>query len=221
MKAVIFTGPSLSHEEARKIFAQAEYRPPIKRGDAIKALKEGFKVLGIIDGVFHQEVAISPREILEVIRERTIVVGGSSIGALRASELHDFGMIGVGDIFRMFKNGELESDDEVAVVVNPETFEAISEPLVNIRATLSALASKGLIGKELKVELIKIAKDLHYSMRNYEIVVLKAIEKSVIDEKEAKKLILLLENNKINLKKLDAIKVVEKVREICLTAEKL
>ncbi|MCS7130381.1 MAG: TfuA-related McrA-glycine thioamidation protein [Archaeoglobaceae archaeon] len=221
MKAVIFTSPSLSHEEAKKIFAQAEYRAPIKRGDALRALKEGARILGIIDGVFHQDVAISPREILEVIREGVKVVGGGSIGALRASELHELGMIGVGEIFRMFKDCELESDDEVAVVVNPETFEALSEPLVNIRATLSALVSKRLIDEDLRIELLEIAKGMHYSMRNYDSIVLKAVEKGIIPEKEADRLILLLESNKINLKKLDAIKVVEKVKEIYLMAEKL
>ncbi|MEM1672284.1 MAG: TfuA-related McrA-glycine thioamidation protein [Archaeoglobaceae archaeon] len=221
MKAVIFTGPSLSHEEARKIFAQAEYRPPIKRGDALKALKDGAKILGIIDGVFLQDVAISPREIMEVLREGVIVVGGGSIGALRAAELCELGMIGVGEIFRMFKNGELESDDEVAVVVNPETFEALSEPLVNIRATLSALVTKGLIEVEKRDRLIEIAKRLHYSRRSYETLIEKAIREGFIAKSEAEKLLNAINENKVNLKKLDAIKVVEKVKEICLMAEKL
>ncbi|MEM4156447.1 MAG: TfuA-related McrA-glycine thioamidation protein [Archaeoglobaceae archaeon] len=221
MKAVIFTGPSLSHEEARKIFVQAEYRPPIKRGDALKALKDGAKILGIIDGVFLQDVAISPREIMEVLREGVIVVGGGSIGALRAAELCELGMIGVGEIFRMFKGGELESDDEVAVVVNPETFEALSEPLVNIRATLSALVTKGLIEVEKRDRLIEIAKRLHYSRRSYETLIEKAIREGFIAKSGAEKLLNAINENKINLKKLDAIKVVEKVKEICLMTEKL
>ncbi len=119
MRAVIFTGPSLSHEEARSIFDSAEYRPPIKRDDAIKAAKDGFEIIGIIDGVFLQDVAVSPRELLEVIKSGARVVGGGSIGALRAAELSEFGMIGVGEIFRMFKEGILDSDDEVAVIFNP------------------------------------------------------------------------------------------------------
>ena len=220
MKAVIFTGPSLSHEEARKIFGEAEYRGPIKRGDAIKAVKEGKKVLGIIDGVFHQDVAISPREILEVMREGVIVVGGGSIGALRAAELCELGMIGVGDIFRMFKSGELDSDDEVAVIINPETLEAISEPLVNIRATISAMVKKGMLAAELGNELIRLAKNLHYSRRSYENLVAEAVKRNFLNPSEAEELLGKIRENAINLKKLDAIKVVEKVREIC-SAEKL
>lgn len=219
MKAVIFTGPSLSHEEAKEIFDEAEYRAPIRRGDAIKALKEGIRVLGIIDGVFHQDVAISPREILEVMREGAIVVGGSSIGALRAAELCDLGMIGVGEIFRMFRSGELDSDDEVAVLINPETLEAISEPLVNIRATISALVKKGVIETELGNELIRLAKRMHYSKRSYENLLEEAVESHLLSSGDAEKLLKMMRENAVNLKKLDAIKVVETVKEIC-SAEK-
>ncbi len=214
MKAVIFTGPSLSHQEAREIFKEAEYRGPVRRGDAIKAFKEGIRVLGIIDGVFHQDVAISPREILEVMREGAIVVGGGSIGALRAAELCDLGMIGVGEIFRMFRSGELDSDDEVAVLINPETLEAISEPLVNIRATISALIKKGLIETELGSELIRLAKRMHYSKRSYENLVEEAVESHLVSLGDAEKLLKIMRENAVNLKKLDAIKVVETVREI-------
>lgn len=135
MKAVIFTGPSLSKEEAKLIFENATYLPPIKRGDAEKALERGAKIIGIIDGVFHQDVAISPREIFEVLKKGVIVVGGSSMGALRAAELDEFGMIGVGKIYEMYKSGEIESDDEVALIFNPLTLEPLSEPLINIRLT--------------------------------------------------------------------------------------
>lgn len=220
MKAVVFTGPSLSHEEAKKIFEEADYRAPIKRGDALKALKEGKKVLGIIDGVFHQDVAISPREILEVLREGMLVVGGGSMGALRAAELFELGMIGVGEIFKMFRGGELDSDDEVAVIFNPETFEAISEPLVNIRATISVLVSKRLIEAEFGEKLLKLAKSMHYSRRSYESVIAEAVKMDLVSENDAEKLLRKIKENAVNLKKLDAIRVVEKVKEICL-AKKL
>ncbi|MCS7103458.1 MAG: TfuA-like protein, partial [Candidatus Korarchaeum sp.] len=132
-KAVIFTGPSLTHQEALEIFRDALYLPPIRRGDAKKAIGEGFDIIGIIDGVFHQNVAISPREILDVMRAGVTVIGGGSMGALRAAELHEFGMIGVGRIFEMYRRGEIDSDDEVALIFNPITLEPLSEPLINIR----------------------------------------------------------------------------------------
>ena len=46
------------------------------------------------------------------------VFGSASMGALRA-ELCPFGMVGVGRIFEAYRDGELEDDDEVAVIHGP------------------------------------------------------------------------------------------------------
>ena len=61
------------------------------------------------------------------------------MGALRAAELHTFGMRGVGRIFEAFRDGEVEDDDEVAVVHGPAElgYLVLSEPMFNIRATLA------------------------------------------------------------------------------------
>ncbi len=88
---------------------------------------------------------MGPREILNALEGGIKVVGGSSMGALRASELDVYGMVGVGKIYRWYKEGAINSDDEVALVFHPETGRALSEPLVNIRATLEILHSKGMI----------------------------------------------------------------------------
>ena len=70
------------------------------------------------------------------------------MGALRASELDTHGMIGVGKVYEWYRDGVIESDDEVAVSTNPDTFEPISVPLVNIRETLKAALASGLLNKE-------------------------------------------------------------------------
>ena len=62
-------------------------------------------MIAIIDGVFHKEPAVSHKEILEAIKKGVTVVGGASMGALRASELDDFGMIGVGRVYHDYSNG--------------------------------------------------------------------------------------------------------------------
>ena len=125
-KIIIFTGPSLSSNEANNIL-KAEYRPPVARGDIINALKDNPDIIVIIDGVFHKEPAVSHKEILKAIKNGVIVVGGASMGALRASELDDFGMIGIGQVYKDYRSGVVESDDDVAVVINPETLEQLSE----------------------------------------------------------------------------------------------
>ena len=141
-KIIVFLGPSLDIREAEKILT-AEYRPPAKRGDLLAAVQEGATVIGLIDGVFHQESAVAHREILTAVRKGVRVVGASSMGALRAAEMDTLGMAGIGKIYRMYKSGELESDDEVALVFDPSSGLALSEPLINIRFTLKRAEAGG------------------------------------------------------------------------------
>ena len=94
-RIIIFTGPSLHPRDAKKIL-DADYRPPVGRGDILNALEDTPDIIGIIDGVFHQKPAVSHKEILKALHLEVKIVGGASMGALRASELDDWGMIGVG-----------------------------------------------------------------------------------------------------------------------------
>lgn len=213
-KIVVFTGPSLNHREARMILEHATYMPPIKRGDATRAFQSGAKIIGIIDGVFFQDVAVSPRELLNLLNKGAIIVGGGSIGALRAAELDEFGMIGVGEIYRMYKRGEIYSDDEVALVFDPYTFEPLSEPLVNIRYNVKKLVNEGFIDHVVAEKLIQIAKSLHYSKRSYERVLAGALEQSLLSHAEHGRLLRLILERRIDLKKLDAIEVLKKIAEL-------
>ncbi len=117
-RIIVFLGPSLDRESAGKILA-AEYRPPAKRGDITRAAGDGASVICLIDGVFHQDNAVAHREILAAVKKGVKVVGASSMGALRAAEMDTLGMVGIGEIYRMYRDGELESDDEVALVFDP------------------------------------------------------------------------------------------------------
>ena len=213
---VIFTGPSLRPCEAMKTFDKATYKPPIKRNDAINAYQNGAKIIGIIDGVFFSNVAVSPRELIHLLEKGVILIGGASMGALRAAELDEYGMIGVGKIYQMYKRGKLVSDDEVAVIFDPVTLEPLSEPLVNIRLTLERLSSKGLISSDLKDALLEIAQKLYYPLRTYETIIAKAISENIISEKEERCLLDILNKNKIDLKRMDALQVIEKVKEVAI-----
>jgi len=62
-EVVVFIGPSLEAETAKKLL-DAVYRPPASRGDIFNAVREGVKIIGLIDGVFFQNCAIAHREIL-------------------------------------------------------------------------------------------------------------------------------------------------------------
>ncbi len=129
-RAVIFVGPSL--RPPRPSFAGIDYRPPAARGDVLAAAQEGIRVIGLIDGVFHQDLAVTPREVRAAAASGARLFGGASMGALRACDCPD-AMVGVGEVFERMRSGELPDDDEVGVAFDPITFELTAYPLVQIR----------------------------------------------------------------------------------------
>jgi len=165
-RIIVFLGPSLERDAAETILP-AEYRPPAKRGDLLRAVQEGAAIIGLIDGVFHQESAVAHREILTAIKKGVRVIGSSSMGALRAAEMDTLGMVGIGEVYRMYKSGELVSDDEVALVFDPETGFSLSEPLVNIRFTLREAEQKGIITPQDHAALLSAAQAIFYPQRTY------------------------------------------------------
>lgn len=209
-KVVVFLGPSLDTASAKNIL-DAEYRPPASRGDIFMAVQEGAGVIGLIDGVFFQACAIAHREILYALEEGVKVIGASSMGALRASELDVYGMEGIGRIYELYKNGELVSDDEVALLFDPETFKPVSEPLVNIRYNLELAEEKGIITKVVEEKILKVAKSLHYPERDYEIILSIAEEELNLDLKRLKKF---LQEERRDLKREDAVEALQRMKEI-------
>ena len=165
-RTIVFLGPSLEREAAEAILP-ADYRPPAKRGDLLRAAEEGATIIGLIDGVFHQESAVAHREILAAVKKGVTGVGASSMGALRAAEMDTLGMVGVGEIYRMYKNGELVSDDEVALVFDPDTGFSLSEPLINIRFTLREAEKQEIITAQDAATLLAAAQSVFYPQRTY------------------------------------------------------
>ncbi|MBI5681450.1 MAG: TfuA-related McrA-glycine thioamidation protein [Methanobacterium sp.] len=208
-KIIIFTGPSLHPDEASKIL-DADYRPPIKRGDVTTALNENPDIIGIIDGVFHQTPAVSHREILDALKKGVIVVGGASMGALRASELDDFGMVGIGYVYKQYKEGFIESDDDVAIVMDPITLKQISDSLVSMEYSFKTALNNGLISKSEFKKLIHTAKSIFYPKRNYNLV----LSNVDIDPQKVAELKEFLDEHGIDIKRNDAIDVVKYIKSL-------
>lgn len=215
IRIIIYLGPSLPLEEAKYILSsdkkrEVVYAPPIRRGDIPKAVSEGFDIIGIIDGVFFRESAVSPRELMEVLKNGVKIYGASSMGALRASELDRYGMIGVGKIYQWYRNGTLNSDDEVALSFDSEEFIPISEPLVNIRETIKKATNENIISPEESEILFKSAKSLYFPERRWG----KIIENS---EKtlgtKLSNFSPFVKNNRVDIKKEDAILLLKKIDE--------
>ncbi|HIJ06952.1 MAG: Uncharacterized protein XE11_0516 [Methanomicrobiales archaeon 53_19] len=206
--AVVYLGPSLPHEEARVLCPEAAFLPPIRRGDLTTVIGSGITLVCIIDGYFFQDSAVGHREILSLLRSGIMVIGASSMGALRAAELDSLGMEGVGLIYSLYRNGTLVSDDEVALVFDPETLSPLSVPLVNIRCTFRRAREDGFISLETEALLIRTATDLFYPERTYERIV------SVLGDEERDRLLDYLSEYAIDQKRSDAIEALTKVHDI-------
>jgi len=210
-RIIVFLGPSLELSAAEKILA-ADYRPPARRGDLLRAVEEGATIIGLVDGVFHQESAVAHREILAAVKKGVRVVGSSSMGALRAAEMDTLGMTGIGKIYRMFTSGELESDDEVALVFDPSSGLALSEPLINIRFTLRRALEEGIIDARQHDILLTSARSLFYPKRTYRAIVSHAGNN--INERSGEHFLHWVATSACDQKREDAVAALEYIRKI-------
>ena len=171
-KPVIFLGPTLSIKKAKDIL-DADYRPPAKKGDLLHLIPTDVKVVGIIDGYFLQDYPPTPIEVYNLLRKKDLmVIGSSSLGALRAVELKKFGMIGIGKIFNLFFKGVLDADDEVAVTFTGYS-EYKSDALIDIRYNLFLALKSKIIDEKTKKNILQISKKTYFPYRTY---------KDIIDE---------------------------------------
>jgi hypothetical protein len=210
-ETVVFLGPSLSHDKAEQIL-RAEYRPPAKRGDIYRAAKEGAKIICLIDGVFFQDCSVAHKEVLFALERGAKVLGASSMGALRASELDVYGMEGIGEIYQAYRRGDLVSDDEVALIFDPFTWEPRSEPLVNIRFNLELAIQRGIIDAATRDVLFRSAQSLYFPERTYERMI-KAAEGQAFAEM-LQRFHEFINNERRDLKMEDALLALQRAKEI-------
>lgn len=170
MSTVVFLGPTLPAERARDLLPACDVRPPAGQGDVLRALQRGATRIGIVDGWFDQQPAVWHKEILYALERGATVWGASSMGALRAAELHVFGMVGVGRVFELFRDGLLEDDDEVAVAHGPAEsgYQPLSEAMVNLRDRLEAAVAAGLLDPAGAAQVVARLKALPYPSRSFE-----------------------------------------------------
>lgn len=214
VKVIIYTGLSLSFDEAKSILdsngdIEVIYKRPIKRGDLIHDIKENPDIIGIIDGVFHQNSAVGHREILDVMKRGIKVFGASSMGALRASELDSLGMEGIGYCYNEYASGNITSDDDVAVMLDSETLESLSVPLISMDYVFTNAVGENIITPDEKEELIRITKETYYPKRNYA----KTLSESGLNEHKKAKLIDFIRTSK-DIKKEDAKELILHIKKL-------
>jgi hypothetical protein len=210
MSIVVFLGPSLPLDEARRCL-DATYLPPCAMGDLYAALQAHKpRAVGIIDGLFECTPAVWHKEILYALSQGAAVFGGASMGALRATELAEFGMQGVGRIYEDFHAGKLEDDDEVAVSHLDASggYRSLSEPMVNLRYGLELARAQGILGAQAEQRLIAAMKGLYYPERSWQALLRCACEQGLAAG-QTEDLRLLVEHKRPDRKREDALAVLQ------------
>lgn len=167
-RIAVFSGPSLPGA-LRPLDPAFSWLPPAAAGDAVRLAAGRPDAVVLIDGLFDSVPAIRHKELLNLMAEGIPLIGGASMGALRAAELHSFGMVGVGRIFRAYRAGRLVGDDEVALMHGPADWDwtPLTEALVNVRATVLAAVRARIIELDHGREVITLARGVFYKERTW------------------------------------------------------
>lgn len=208
---VVFLGPSLTAKKAREIL-DAQYLAPARFGDVYRLIGSDVKTIVLIDGVFHGHAPVWPREILYALENGIDVYGASSMGALRAAELHDYGMSGRGTIFQWYLRGEIDGDDEVTLMhADAEhDYRALSEPLVNTRANLALAVGQGILDQDRAHSIVATLKALPFHERNRK-TFWKAVEMACRNDDTVHSLREFFARQAIDRKRLDAVEVLTEI----------
>ncbi|XVQ89719.1 TfuA-like protein [Microbispora siamensis] len=166
---VVYTGPTISRDEVLSVVPQARVRPPVARGDLLAESWSPDDTAVIIDGYYRERLSVGHKEILWLLDEGVQVIGAASMGALRAAELSPYGMSGAGIVFDMYATGEVDGDDEVAVVHGPADrgYPAGTVALVNLRYGCREGARTGLIPAAAGERIVRAAKALPFMRRTW------------------------------------------------------
>jgi hypothetical protein len=202
-------------EEAQKILPDADYRPPAAQSDILSAVEQDKPTaILLIDGVFTQSLSVWHKEILYALECGVAVYGASSMGALRAAETAVYGTMGHGAIYEDYRAGRLSDDDEVAVVHATQEFQfrSLSDAMVNIRSTLRAAVQANVIDAQTHDVLVGIAKKKFFADRSYASLLADAVSEG-LDPILMDRLAAFIETSAIDQKKLDAISLLEHIRD--------
>jgi hypothetical protein len=210
--AVVFVGPSLRGADMNDRDPRVDYRPPIRRGDLPAAVASGYRLIGIVDGEFYQTLAVSPKEILVALDAGCQIVGGASMGALRAAELAPYGMSGVGQIYRWYERGEVYRDDDVAIsyAYDEGKYWLLTVPMVNVKWVVQNARADGLLSSVACRRISVAARRIYWENRTWP----RVCEQANLDETETASILRYARNADHDLKRLDALATIAQVQSV-------
>lgn len=150
---VMFVGPTIATLPAARSLCRAsgfQLRRPVRRGDIEDLIRSQKKpgLVVIVDGVFHDTLAVGHAEIRDALERGWRVWGLSSMGAIRAREMSHLGMRGFGSVYARFAAEGDFQDDEVALLhERTAPYRPVSEPLVHLREAVAHLEREKIIAE--------------------------------------------------------------------------
>ncbi|MFI1177553.1 TfuA-like protein [Streptomyces melanogenes] len=162
----VYVGPTLGRAEPVLTTPSVRVLAPVRHGDLFDPAIVSSDTVVVIDGAWHQAPAVRHKELLGLLDRGVRVIGAASIGALRAAELYRFGMTGVGRVFRAYRRGEIDGDDEVAVGQAPDgDLQALTWPLVNVRQAFKLAIRERAVTREAAAALLEAVRAVYYPQR--------------------------------------------------------
>jgi hypothetical protein len=184
-KTLVFAGPTLSGLAAWRASHADRYvfHSPVRCGHVLEAYREGYRRIVIIDGLFERCPAVWHKEIMFFVDKGGVVVGCSSMGALRAVELEPFGMLGFGKVVADLKAGVIADDDEVTVAhLGPaQDYVSLTDAMVNIRYTVADAVSQQALDRGDAERILAIAKAAFYKKRSLALFAREALSGDRLD----------------------------------------
>ncbi len=213
MSTIVFSGPS-GFNLLKTRFPSFQFEGPAQQGDIYRVAKlEATKSIILLDGFYKSVPAVWHKEILYAIEKGITVVGAASLGALRAVELDHYGMVGIGVIYKWYKDGTLYRDPDVAVAHtgSEDGYRPLTVPIVNIKATLKVLQPRLRCDEEEKI--LNAARRIYFEHRTTTSLV-KVIGDSGLDKTQIDLVVDALMNHYIDQKTNDSIQALTEVSRI-------
>lgn len=163
-KPILFVGPTLPRH---LIPSDCDVRPPACCGDLAALLDLCPPAVGLIDGCFEIAPTVWHKELLDLIAHGIPVIGGASLGALRAAELHAMGMAGTGAIFEAYRDRRINRDDAVMVLHAPA--ELGHRPLTVALVDMEAALMVAPLEPGERRQLQRIARRLDFRARTWDL----------------------------------------------------
>ena len=206
---VVFLGPTLPVGTAKRTL-KAKYLPPARQGDVFRVLPDRPRVIVLIDGVFEAVPSVWHHELRAALASGVHVIGASSMGALRAAELHEEGMLPVGCIAGEYVSGARVDDADVVLLHGDvdSGYQALTIPLVNVEATVAEAKRQRTVSSREARQLTTAARQLFFKRRTWRAIV------GALPEERRSQTLSWLRAHTVDQKALDAVQALKVAQQL-------